>query len=167
MQVTDKQPKGGFKTTRHTNNGLGYPFGDVIPPQYNPSCQIGSPIGLLNLTVAVSNYIFFYSVNTYISRVLDSANITQLSGSVEVVTTDDPNVPAARDTYMPRVNKKPLIFKKMKDIYKSGYTFYTAQHTWDPDFYQKHYDVQGSNGERTFQSLFNFADVLPECKNSQ
>ncbi len=97
-------------------------------------------------------------------KVLDSAKITQLSGSVEVPTKEDTNVPADRTTYVPKLERKPLTFKKVGAIKGSGYTLYNAQHTWDRAFFKKHYDIQGSNEQRTFKSLFNDADLLQECK---
>ncbi len=97
-------------------------------------------------------------------KVLDSANITQLSGSVEVATKEDTDEPADRTTLVPRLERKPLMFKKVGAIKDSGYTLYNAQHIWDRAFFGKHYDIQGSKEQRTFHSLFNDADLLRQCE---
>lgn len=167
VEVTDRQQKNS-KSVVYTNNGHGFPFSDAILPQFELSCIDGSTNGLLNLTIAVSRLVLDCPklgqvILTIGPKVLDSAKITQLSGSVEVPTKEDTDVPADRTTYVPRLERKPLVFKKGGTIKDSGYTLYHAQHTWDRAFFRKHYDIQGSNRHRTFSSLFNDADLLQQC----
>lgn len=93
----------------------------------------------------------------------NDAQITSLEGSVEVPTKQDTNVPADRTTYVPRLARKPLTFMKVGEIKGAGYTLWHAQHVWDRKFFKKHYDLRGVSAGRTYENLFNDADLLRQC----